>query len=241
MRFAILSDIHGNLEALKTVVEDVKIQSPDEVICLGDMIGYGPDPDRVLDLVRAQGFTSVLGNHEGAIVDHKLRNWLNFQSRENNIATHKLLSEVNLNYIAHLPSSLVRGNVRFVHGYPPDSLVTYLHNVSKERLFRLLSQGTEEIYFVGHTHKLSRVCLEGDKVVTHQLFFGKTVIEKEKKHLVNCGSVGQPRDGNNEAKYILFDTEQWSVEVRCIPYDFEVTIKKIEQMGFPQVYGTRLR
>ncbi len=106
MKIAVISDIHGNLEALQAVSNDLHQQGTEKVICLGDMIGYGPDPDEVVNFIRENGFLTVLGNHEFALGDLRGRRWLNFQAAENNEVCSKMLSEDNLNYCIGLPSHL---------------------------------------------------------------------------------------------------------------------------------------
>lgn len=241
MRYAILSDIHANLEALEVVVEDLGHRFVDKVICLGDMIGYGPDPDGVISLIRKQEYECILGNHEAALFDDISRDWLNFQAKENNEATEKLLSAENLAYCSTLPMWLEYENTYYVHGYPPDSVLTYLHNCSDEKLIKFLTTGISSIYFVGHTHRLSWITMGNRKVAKNRFSCGITRFDPNNTCIINAGSVGQPRDGSNMAKYLVFDSTKWSVEVVCVPYDMEVTIEKLNERGFPRVYGSRLR
>lgn len=238
---AILSDIHANLEALESVVEDLKDRDVDRVICLGDMVGYGPDPDGVIDLIREQGYECILGNHEAAFVKKKYRDWLNFQAKENNEETEQLLSAENLQYCKELPASIIVDDFCFVHGFPPESFLTYLKNCADEVITELFASGGQRLYFTGHTHTLSVVYERDGGIMRRKLACGEMPLDQNGKYILNCGSVGQPRDGNRKAKYLLFDPGEYILEVVCLDYDVEKTIEKVTLRGFPAVYGTRLR
>lgn len=241
MRVAVLSDIHGNYEALQAAVTDLDSQKPDRVICLGDMIGYGPDPGRVVQLVRQRGFECLVGNHEAGVRHEKYRSWMNFQAVENNRETEGLLSAEDIHYLGTLPDNIVIDNMLFVHGFPPRSFLTYLRNCSDKVIRQLFAIQPYQFYFVGHTHTLSLVCGQDDAVDRMKLECGQCQLDSGKKYIVNCGSVGQPRDRDNRAKYILFDTATCILDVVALSYDYEKTIRKIEKLGFPAIYGSRLR
>ncbi len=241
MRLAILSDIHGNLEAFEAVCADIKRQRLDGVICLGDMIGYGPDPEDVIRGVRNLLCRTVLGNHEASLLSGKARNWMNFQARENSISTEQLLSGESLAYCRTLPPFLHIGNTWFVHGYPPDSIFAYLFKQSDRKIEALFAAAEAELYFVGHTHDLQLVSQRQGKVCRSPLVEGRIRLEKDKKYIINAGSVGQPRDGDRRAKYLIWDDEAWDLDILFIPYDIQKTIKKIHARGFPDIYAERLR
>jgi predicted phosphodiesterase len=241
MRIAVLADIHGNLEAFEAVRRDLEAQDAQRVICLGDNIGYGPDPEAVICRMRQLGYQSVLGNHEFALFDPRGRRWLNFQAAENNIETEKLLSGASKDYCRGLPTSLVFDNAHFVHGYPPDSVFRYLGRQSDEKIATLFASAQAALFFVGHTHRLQLITGH-DGVVSRRALARETVVlQPDKKYIINCGSVGQPRDGDKRAKYILWDIEKRLLEVRFVEYDNERTMQKIRDLGFPDVYALRLR
>ena len=240
MKIAILADIHGNFEALKAVSDDMVPFAVDRVVCLGDNVGYGPDPDAVVTFIRKKGYESVLGNHEFAFKDQRGRRWLNFQAAENNKRTGELLSQENLEYSCNLPLSLQYENGYFVHGFPKDSVFRYLQKQNDARVMQLFEERDELIFFVGHSHELQIVFEEGGTIVRSDLKKEKVRLKPDKKYIVNCGSVGQPRDGNKNAKYVLWDSEASEIEVRSVPYNAQTTIDKIKERGFPDVYGLRL-
>lgn len=241
MKIAVLADIHANLEALEAVRADLQQQGADRVICLGDSIGYGPDPEAVVRLVRQEGYLSVLGNHEFALMDERGRRWLNFQAAENNIETAKLLSDKSKDYCCSLPTFVAVENAYFVHGYPPDSVFRYLERQSDDKIAALFEASSAALFFLGHTHRLHMVTGQKGKI-SHSVLRRETVVlEPDRKYIFTCGSVGQPRDGDSRAKYGLWDCARGQLEIRFVEYDNEATMKKIKDRGFPEVYALRLR
>jgi len=241
MRIAVLSDIHGNLEAFQAVIVDMEKQQIDKVVCLGDLIGYGPDPEEVVALFQKKCFFSVLGNHEAALQTKKMRDWLNFQARENSLHTEKLLSPQSISYCCGLKKSALFGDALCVHGFPPSSVVKYLTTIPESEIVSFFQKGDTPLCFVGHSHELLMVSWENQKLQKETLTKGLYVLSASAQYLINAGSVGQPRDGNNNAKYLIWDSEKSTIEVRYIPYDIKTTIRKINDRGFPQVYGLRLQ
>lgn len=240
MKIAVLTDIHGNLEAFEAVRGDLEAQGVRRVICLGDTIGYGPDSEAVICRMRQLGYQSVLGNHEFALFDPRGRRWLNFQAAENNVETEKLLSDESKDYCRGLPTYLVFDNAHFVHGYPPDSVLRYLERQSDEKIAALFASAQAALFFVGHTHRLQLVT--GHDGVINRRGLGRETVElvPDKKYIISCGSVGQPRDGDKRAKYILWDIEKRLLEVRFVEYDRKKTMQKIRDLGFPEIYALRL-
>lgn len=240
MKIAILADIHGNLEALKAVVNDMKQFRLDCMVSLGDNVGYGPEPDGVVDLLRETGVESTLGNHEFALCDKRARNWLNFQAAENNEQTKALLSAENLDYSCKLPLFIEKVGGYFVHGFPKDSVFRYLTRQNDERIFALFKEYAASIFFVGHTHDLLLVYENSGAIVRKPLGPGVHQLDPRQKYIISSGSVGQPRDGDHSAKYIIWDSELGEIEVRFVPYDIQKTVAQIAKRGFPKVYGLRL-
>lgn len=237
MKVAILSDIHGNLEALDAVLSDLDARQPDRIICLGDMIGYGPDPEAVVGRMTTLGVSCVMGNHEAALHSERDLSWMNFLARENNIATRALLSESSLAFCAALPRSVSVENGRFVHGCPPDSYLKYLHMVDDKQLVDLVASLSETRFFVGHTHELQLVSIARGVVSRARLARGRVQLESFQTYLINVGSVGHPRDGSLSAKYVIWDSDADTIEVRGVPYPAHKTADKIIARGFPKAYA----
>ena len=240
MRFAIISDIHGNLEALDQVLADIDSRHIDKIIDLGDNIGYGPDPEQVMDQILDRKIPSILGNHELALMEPELLDWFNPAARESLLKTRKMLSAHSLAFIETMEKSMVMHNCRFVHGFPPDSVTTYLFEVDQLRLEHAFSISMDQLCFTGHTHRLEAVGSDGDKIFRHPLHRGIFQIDPSKKYIFNVGSVGQPRDGDNRAKYVILDDTARTLEARFVPYDIVITAKKIIAAGLPRMHADRL-
>ncbi len=240
MKIAVISDIHGNMEAFARVLEDIDEFGVDAVYCLGDNIGYGPEPDQVVQMVRSREISTVMGNHEWAVTDHNHLNWFNPVARKSLRHTMKMLSRDSIRYIRKMKTSMVHAGCRFVHGFPPDSVNTYMFHVPNFKLTYILKQLNERICFVGHTHDLEIVSFDGTAVHRAGLRKGTVKLIDNRRYLINIGSVGQPRDENNNAKYVIFDTVQETLEVRFIPYDIASVVEKILEAGLPEGHATRL-
>lgn len=240
MRIAVLSDIHGNLEALEQVLADLDRQRSDSVICLGDNVGYGPDPEEVVKLIRGRRIPCVMGNHELGVIDAESLAWFNPSARKSLLITRELLSSQSLDYIRDLKPCLVHEEGLFVHGCPPDSITRYLFEVSDRSLAKLFHRMAQDICFVGHTHALELVSFDGAKVGRRDLGEGVVPLREGCRYIVNIGSVGQPRDGNNNAKYVIWDRSENSIETRFLPYDIPWTAQKIRRLGFPEINASRL-
>lgn len=240
MRIAVLSDIHGNLEAFEAVIADMTTRQPDKVICLGDLVGYGPNPEEVVQLFRHCGFSAVLGNHDAALHRPGILNKLNFQAKENSLQTKMLMSQQSLDFCSGLPENLMVEGALFVHGFPPASLHQYLTRTPDAQLAEFFKQSDQPLSFVGHSHALAMVSWDGQRITWYDLEQRTYSLKNTCKYIINGGSVGQPRDGNNNAKYLLWDSGSNEVEILFVPYDYSVTINKIFNRGFPRAYGIRL-
>jgi predicted phosphodiesterase len=241
MRIAVISDIHGNLEAFLEVLADIDQSGVDEIICLGDIIGYGPNPEEVVQKVRALEIPTIMGNHELAVSNKRALKWFNPVAKVSLEKTKEFLSKASIQYIRELPSSIVSHGCRFVHGFPPDSVKTYLFQISEDALSDTIKEMKEKICFIGHTHMLKLIRFDGDSVIEKTLKKGVTKIDPDQRYIINIGSVGQPRDDNNNAKYVLYDTDKNRLELKYIPYDAESVAERIIAKGLPKAHARRLR
>jgi len=240
MKLAVISDIHGNLEALKEVLGDIDRSSIEEIICLGDNVGYGPEPEAVVRLLRDRGIPSVMGNHEWGLLDEKHLSWFNPSARRALIDTRRLISDETMEYIRGLPPFRILKGCRFVHGFPPDEISTYLFDVTQNRFEEIFRDMEEGICFVGHTHTLRLISYGTGDLKTIPLFKGPNTLFIDNKYIVNAGSVGQPRDGHNQAKYVVWDDSTRLLVVRLQSYDIRKTADKIIALGFPRRYADML-
>ena len=241
MRIAIISDIHGNLDAFGQVLNDIDASDIDAVVCLGDNVGYGPEPEQVIRQVRKRKIPCVMGNHERAVSDRAHLNWFNPIARISLKKTITMLSEESISYIKGMKLSSVVYQSRFVHGFPPDSTDIYLFQVPDHTLNQTFKEMKERLCFVGHTHELKLIGFDGKVSQRIPLKEGIiTQLDSDRKYIINVGSVGQPRDGNNNAKYVIWNTSEDSLEVRFVPYDIAAVVSKIMAAGLPRVHADRL-
>jgi len=241
MRLAVLSDIHGNFEAFKEVLADIQKARVDRIVCLGDNVGYGPEPEAVVNRMGELDWPCVKGNHELALEDDAVLSWFNFLAQESLVKTKKMLSAESLNYCRSMPTNLVVEDCLGVHGCPPNSMLTYIIELGQEELVRVFQDMEQEICFVGHTHMLGLIRFDGRRVFSVPLSGETMELDRDSRYIVNVGAVGQPRDGlNNQAKYVIYDTATGRLEVRFVPYDIAATANKIIQLGLPEFHARRL-
>jgi predicted phosphodiesterase len=211
VRRALISDIHGNLEALEVVLEDIKAQGIPEIYCLGDIIGYGPNPRECIDLVMENSAVTLLGNHDqGAMFDPDGFNVgaerAIFWTREQLESSHdRENNERRWEFLGGLPRSHRLDSFLFVHGSPRNPLSEYIfpEDIYNHRKMERLFQLVDRYCFQGHTH-VPGVFTQGFQ------FFAPEEIDNEYtlgegKLMINVGSVGQPRDGDNRACYVILD------------------------------------
>ncbi|MDP2849429.1 MAG: metallophosphoesterase family protein [Humidesulfovibrio sp.] len=249
---AILSDVHGNLEALTSVLADLDGQNAERIINLGDMVGYGPEPDTCVKLLRERGVESVLGNHEHGLLEAQSRSWFNPQARKALDRTRALLSDDSLMYFRTLPRTREAFGALFVHGCPPGLVSKYLYELDDDGLRETFRLYQNRLCFAGHTHELERIsCVGGQadgdqraKIERKCLGKGAVALDPQARYIINAGAVGQPRDGNNKAKYLLWvpgtGQNPDKLEVRFVAYDIAKTAAAIIEKGLPSVYADRL-
>lgn len=242
MRIGILADIHGNFRALQAVMADLDRQEVDEILSLGDNIGYGPEPEEVVRELCRRAVSSVMGNHELGLISAGYFNRLNSVPRDSLRITRNLLSQESMAWVSSLVATQVRHGARFVHGCPPQSITTYLFSPSENRLRRLFSIYPQRLCFCGHTHNLDMFQLSPSGVVSRKLQPGVFSLERDARYIIVPGSVGQPRDGSgNKAKYAVWDVAADTVEIRAVEYDVETTIRLLKERDFPIFNAARLR
>lgn len=241
---AIISDIHGNLEALDAVLEDIARRGIDDVICLGDIVGYGPNPLECID--RAMKLSAcVMGNHDQAALYNPL--YFNASATRAILWTRHMLesdgppaSSRRWKFLQHLPPAIQTSDALYVHGSPRDPQNEYMFSTDVKNAQKMLNIFAlfERLCFVGHTH-IPGIFTEDLSFYTPEDVDFRFEIGRQ-KHVVNVGSVGQPRDGNPLASYVVWDDTQ--LEFCRVPYDFEKTVAKIEANSeLDDSLGYRLR
>ena len=229
MRLAIISDVHGNLEALSTVLEDIDRRSVDAMLCLGDVVGYGPDPGPCLTAIRTRDIPCLLGNHDAAAFDVDERLTFSPLARRAIEWTATQLSDDDLAFLRTFVPTIERYGQTFVHAAPNDPMAFdyIMDDVDAARNFHAFST---PICFVGHTHQPE---IFPEDLSSRQVVPGR-------RFIVNVGSVGQPRDGDARACYGLFDSDAVTFEHVRVRYDVPTTAEKIYRAGLPAQLAERL-
>lgn len=222
------------------MLKDVESCKAQEIVCLGDSVGYGADPDAVVAELRGRQVPAILGNHELGLRDPSMLEWFNPPTMKSLLITKELLSEETMKYIEGLQHTMVWREALLVHGSPPDSVTTYLFELSRRELMGILGSMEQQLCFVGHTHQLEIIKFDGTRLEISPLQQAPYVLRRDCKYIVNAGSVGQPRDGDSRAKYVLWDPEEGVIEARFVPYDIASAAAKILKRGFPSINATRL-
>ncbi len=237
MRWAIIADIHGNLEALIAVKQELLKEEVTRIAFLGDVVGYGANPNECVELLSEFGAVTVAGNHDWAAVGLTSSAYFNPVARHAVVWTSEILTEDHRRWIEGLPLVGHEAEFTYVHGTPfePEAwhYIFSLHDALES--FQAFS---EKICFVGHSHAPVAVKEQGGRVRAVDVRALK--IEDDGRYIINVGSVGQPRDGNPMAAYGIFDCEENLFFLRRVPYDVEGAQRKILDAGLPRELAHRL-
>jgi predicted phosphodiesterase len=241
VRYGIVSDIHSNLGALEAVLE--KLGAVDGLICPGDVVGYGPDPNECCRVLRASNPIKVLGNHDAAVCDLTDISWFSPDSRIAALRNKKVLTVDHLRWLSDFPVTLEARDYILVHGSLAEPLkFHYIWSPATARpCFE--EMGDYELCFIGHTH-ISEVYVQriGERGVD-QLSFergGKLDFKPGFRYIANVGSVGQPRDGNPMAACGIYDSDAHNVEIIRVAYDIPAVQKRMRDAGLPKRLIKRL-
>jgi predicted phosphodiesterase len=229
MRIAIISDIHSNLEALTKAMEIIDQQPVDEIICLGDIVGYGANPNECVELVRQRCNIVIKGNHEDAVLDITVADDFTDNARSAILWTRKQITEENLGYLRSLSLTHRKKGMVLVHSSPcqPQEWNYIFDEDTAAQAFRCFS---EPLCFIGHTHM--PVIFSPNGLAS--------AITNDERYLVNVGSIGQPRDRNTDLSFGIFDTGTWTYENIRSPYDMQTAARKILRTTLPPKLGHRL-
>ena len=242
---AIISDLHSNMAALSVVLEDIRSKGITEIVCLGDVIGYGPEPEEALDLAQTWKLT-LLGNHEEALLTDantfnvRARDAINWTRKKLDIESDDPAKMARWAFLEKLVPMKAVGDILYVHGSPRAPTTEYIvprDGMDRRKMADIFGR-FERLCFVGHSHIPGVYTEEG--YLSPAELCDIYMCEPGKKALINVGSVGQPRDGDVRSSYVTFDGE--SVVFRRIPYDIERTAKKIYSIPeLDRFLGDRLK
>lgn len=244
MRYLVLSDIHSNLEALDAVLKASAAQRYDAVLVLGDLVGYGADPNAVVDRVRDLKPSAIVrGNHDKVAAGLDDAEDFNPMAKSAAHWTRDALTPQTLQYLRELPTGpqMVGDTIEICHGSPLDE---DLYVVADIDAARSIAVARTPICFFGHTHVAISARMDAQRRLEIEAPQGHpefpTAIEPESKYLINPGSVGQPRDGDARAAYAIADLERKVVTLYRVAYPIEAAQKKIMDAGLPPMLAYRL-
>ncbi len=238
MRYAILSDIHGNLEALQAVIEACQAEKVEAFFCSGDIVGYGANPNECIDLMRQFRVQCVAGNHDWGVSGKVDLNYFNPEAKEAILWTRKNLIFDYFAWLDDLKTVFKNEDLILAHGeLDAPSLFDYLKDIDHAAKTFSLMMSTQ-VCFVGHTHVPRIFIQEENKNFQSEEFSLK--LKPSCKYIVNAGSVGQPRDGNPKASFCLYNTDNETLEIRRVAYDVKSAADKILKAGLPDMLSYRL-
>jgi predicted phosphodiesterase len=243
LKVLLLADIHANAAALEAVLRDAESRSFEEVWCLGDAVGYGPDPNESVQLLRSLEPKMVVGNHDCAVLEKLSMTEFNPDAQSACIWTRHELDPPGAEYLEGLPQVLSEGDFTLVHGSPRAPIWEYM--LDSSIALANFSHFDSRFCLVGHTHsavvfRCSNPNPAGERVEVIIPQAGVPMALGQGRMIINPGSVGQPRDGDPRASYTLLDLQEGIIEYHRVLYPVELTQKKMEARGFPNGLVGRL-
>jgi len=238
MRILVLSDIHSNIVALNSVLEDAGLV--DGVWCLGDLVGYGPEPNACVERIRElPNLLCIIGNHDVAVTGLRNIDKFNDEAETAVLITRSIISPDNAEYLKSLPETIETETAVLAHGSPRNPIWEYILDPLTAKMALAFIQ--KDIALVGHTHLPACFCYEtpADKV-TKRLLKDREIVHIHNRTILNPGSVGQPRDHDPRASYGIFDTTENTWQLHRVAYDVATVQKRIREIGMPEKHASRL-
>lgn len=239
-RLAVISDIHSNLEALNAVLKDIKSLGISKIVCLGDIVGYAADPQSCLKKIRTLGCPVMMGNHDEASCFDEPSIFFNDTARSGALFSARQLSDDQKHWLLSMPYYQILYGMTFLHSsldFPED----WNYILSAEDAEAHFSSQSTNLAFCGHTHDpLLWISRPTQKLPIQLIGEGIQSLPPSGKSLVNVGSVGQPRDGDHRACYVVYSPDQHAVEFRRVSYPIEITRQKILKAKLPSFTADRL-
>jgi diadenosine tetraphosphatase ApaH/serine/threonine PP2A family protein phosphatase len=236
VRYAVLGDVHGNLPALEAVLEDIDSFGVDTILCVGDVVGYGANPGDCLHLCRERFHCSVGGNHDCGATGRMDLTYFNADARDAITWTDEQLSERDRDYLGDLPLTAQYDGVSLVHSSPhfPENY-SYIQTLYDAEL--AFSKLEQDVGFIGHSH-VPIIFINSDPV--DYFLVSHFNLPRNRQVIVNVGSVGQPRDLDSRACYVIMDTDEGKVHIRRVEYDIDAAADNIRAAGLPETNAQRL-
>ncbi|OGO30906.1 MAG: hypothetical protein A2Z29_01510 [Chloroflexi bacterium RBG_16_56_11] len=239
MRVAIIADIHANLAAFRAVLDDVREKGGvDEYWCLGDVVGYGPEPQACIQLLKDIKTTCIVGNHDLGAVGKLDLAYFNPAAATACEWTSRQLTAADTLFLGNLPRTVEKGDFLLVHGSPAAPVLEYVISTSAaQKNFEFFKSS---FCFVGHSHLPLAYKEENSRAVPVHLSPDIGLVLQHHRVIVNPGSVGQPRDGDPRASYAIYDSDGHMFRLHRVPYDIRATQDKMMQAGLPLPLIARL-
>jgi putative phosphoesterase len=243
MRLAIIADIHSNLEALESVLAAIRQEEVDAVLNLGDLVGYNASPNECLELLQSEKFFNLAGNHDLALLEPERAQHFNIIAHQALMWSREQMHPGLLKFLQAMPlTQELGGSFLACHGTPTSTDTYIAYHFQGKRVFKEMAKQTQlKVCFFGHTHR--RALWSRDirgTVALREIRQPKMVLARDALYLINPGSVGQPRDGNPEAAYAIFDGEEFSIHFKTVPYDIAGAQRRILDAGLPPFLAERL-
>lgn len=237
MRYGIFGDIHGNIEAFKKVIEVYKKENIDKYFCVGDIVGYGANPSECIKEIKRLKAKIVSGNHDWAAAGIFPLDYFNPAAKTAIEWTQEKLTLDEKRFLGNLRLIHDEKDFSVVHGnlYQPE-LFPYVLDIESAR--KCFSNMKKELCFIGHSHTARFFSMKDDAIDYN--CEDLIMIKPEVKYIVDVGSIGQPRDGNPNAAFCIFDIDKSIIEIRRVKYDIEAAKNKILEVGLPESLGYRL-
>ncbi len=237
MRYGFISDIHGNLEALTAVLDDFRGRKIDEIVCLGDIVGYGPDPNACVALVRENARYTVLGNHDSAAIGKTTLQYFNLYARQAIEWTREALDADAYSYLSSLPLKIIVDDMTLVHS-TPDHPEEWNYLFDTRDAIRNFEYFRTRLCFIGHSHRPVAFFHKNERYWPVE---DRTLlIQPDMRCIINVGSVGQPRDGDARACYGIYDENKREFRYIRVPYEIEKTQEKMRKANLPDYLIQRL-
>lgn len=242
MRLALISDIHSNVHALEQVLARLDREGADLILNLGDLVGYNASPNECLEMLPGHSVLSLAGNHDLALLEMERAEHFNIIAYQAIVWSREQVRPEFLEFFQNLPLTREGADYLACHGTPTSADAYISFHFQGKRIFNLLTKALGlRVCFFGHTHR--RALWYRDvrgKVATCPVGPEKIFLDPTWHYLINPGSVGQPRDGNPEAAYAIFDDQEFSIHFKSVPYDVAAAQRRILMAGLPEFLAERL-
>ena len=240
MRYGIFSDTHANLGALEAVLREFDREKVDALVCIGDTVGYGPQPEECCEIVRRVTRHTILGNHDAAVSGRMDYSYYYDAAREALDLHSSLVSSESMEWLKSLPYSAQDDGTHFCHGSPLDlEQFEYIFTVDQASTCIPIWEDLGQVTFIGHSHLCKAYALGRERV--YEVITKDFEVHPEFRYIVSVGSVGQPRDHDPRASYTIYDTDRGRFEFKRVEYDIAATAQQIfDETRLSDSFGARL-